>query len=267
MPQNVSRSSVVVGIDGSRSALRAGLWAVDEATTRDVPLRLIHVVQSTAFDTEQEVSDGEAALRAVEYAIGQTGRDVKVDSDVVHGPVVETLVEQSADASMICLGSASSALQAAKFVGATASAVAAAASCPVAVIRTTDDGASPSPPDVAVIVDDPLDLEAVLDAGVREATLRHARLLVLNLTTARLHELLPEDVDRRVADFLHGHPDVRHRSLMTPTDVAAFLAELDTPLRLVVVARGDAGTRLLGNYGRFMLRATDCSVLLLPPRQ
>ncbi len=29
---------VVVGIDGSRSAIGAALWAVDEAVSRDIPL-------------------------------------------------------------------------------------------------------------------------------------------------------------------------------------------------------------------------------------
>jgi len=33
--------SVVVGIDGSRAAVRAALWAVDAAVSRDIPLRLV----------------------------------------------------------------------------------------------------------------------------------------------------------------------------------------------------------------------------------
>ena len=36
--------SVVVGIDGSRSALDAALWAADEAVSRDVPLRLVYAI-------------------------------------------------------------------------------------------------------------------------------------------------------------------------------------------------------------------------------
>ena len=36
--------SVVVGIDGSRSALDAALWAVDEAVSRDIPLRLVYAI-------------------------------------------------------------------------------------------------------------------------------------------------------------------------------------------------------------------------------
>nr|WP_293313996.1 universal stress protein [Mycobacterium sp.] len=32
---------IVVGIDGSKAALQAALWAVDEALSRDAPLRLL----------------------------------------------------------------------------------------------------------------------------------------------------------------------------------------------------------------------------------
>ena len=35
--------SVVVGIDGSQAALDAATWAVDEAVSLGVPLRLVHV--------------------------------------------------------------------------------------------------------------------------------------------------------------------------------------------------------------------------------
>ena len=37
------QSSVVVGIDGSQAALDAATWAVAEAVSLGVPLRLVHV--------------------------------------------------------------------------------------------------------------------------------------------------------------------------------------------------------------------------------
>ena len=39
-----SSPAVVVGIDGSRSAVAAALWAVDEGGSRDIPLRLVCAV-------------------------------------------------------------------------------------------------------------------------------------------------------------------------------------------------------------------------------
>lgn len=43
MTQNAASNPIVVGIDGSTAALKAAEWAVDEAVSRDIPLRLIHV--------------------------------------------------------------------------------------------------------------------------------------------------------------------------------------------------------------------------------
>jgi nucleotide-binding universal stress UspA family protein len=40
-----SRRTVVVGIDGSRSALRAVQWAVAEAARRKLPLRIVMALE------------------------------------------------------------------------------------------------------------------------------------------------------------------------------------------------------------------------------
>ena len=34
---------VVVGVDGSEAAIDATIWAIDEAASRDVPLRIVHI--------------------------------------------------------------------------------------------------------------------------------------------------------------------------------------------------------------------------------
>jgi nucleotide-binding universal stress UspA family protein len=41
---NTPQPSVVVGIDGSQTAIQAAEWAVDEAVSREVPLRLVEVI-------------------------------------------------------------------------------------------------------------------------------------------------------------------------------------------------------------------------------
>ena len=43
MTQLERSKPVVVGIDGSQAAIDAATWAVDEAVSRGVPLRLVHV--------------------------------------------------------------------------------------------------------------------------------------------------------------------------------------------------------------------------------
>ena len=50
---------IVVGVDGSDSALRAVRWAADEAARRKAPLRLV-----TAFGWTEDVSVGQPGLGA-----------------------------------------------------------------------------------------------------------------------------------------------------------------------------------------------------------
>jgi len=55
---------VVVGVDGSRAATNAARWAVDEAISRNVPLRIVHVI-----DVEEQPAAPYDAFRLdVEYA-------------------------------------------------------------------------------------------------------------------------------------------------------------------------------------------------------
>ena len=53
--------AVVVGVDGSCSATAAALWAIDEAMSRDIPLRLLHAVphrdRPTTTDDIDRASD------------------------------------------------------------------------------------------------------------------------------------------------------------------------------------------------------------------
>ena len=46
MSEKFSLPSIVVGIDGSRGAVQAALWAIDEAVSREVPLRLLSVADT-----------------------------------------------------------------------------------------------------------------------------------------------------------------------------------------------------------------------------
>jgi nucleotide-binding universal stress UspA family protein len=259
--------AVVVGIDGSSSALHAAEWAVDEAVDRDVPLRLVHVIQSTATDIHREVADAEAALHAAQAAVARTGEPVKVETTIARGPVAATLVAESADANLLCLGAAGIALRAPKLRGVIATTVAKSARCPLAIIRTCDDAPSSESDVIAVLVQDAFDLGDVLQVALAQARLRNATLLVLRMAPPLHGPATPTDIDRRLADGLSRYPDVQTRTVAVPGDVPTFLAEHDPPVQLLVFGRSwrATGTRLLGPYGRFVLRGTQCSMLLVNP--
>lgn len=254
MEHTESAVAVVVGIDGSTSALHAAEWAVDEAVTREVPLRLIHVIQSTSSDVGRETTAAEAALSAAHDAVTETGQPVKIETVIARGPVAATLVAESVDAAMVCVGSTGVGHCAAKFLGATATAVAQSARCHVAIIRNYGGTRWSESDDIAVVVDE-FDADVVLQVALDEARLRNATLFVL--TSAQTH-------GNAVADGLSRYPDVQTHVPLMLNDIPTFLANREPPVQLVVVARdgGDAVARLVGPYGRFVLRDTDCSVLL-----
>lgn len=61
--------TVVVGIDGSQSALDAAVWSVKEAVSRDIPLRLVYAIDPADNGTDHECAA--RALATAELAIRQ----------------------------------------------------------------------------------------------------------------------------------------------------------------------------------------------------
>jgi len=130
---------VVVGIDGSKAALDAALWAVDEAVGRDVPLRLVHVTgvrrppSGSAEALAPEIQYGETSLRAASSQVADSDETVKVEAELLWGPVGDVLITESMSASMLCVGSIGIGWAAKWVLGSTAARVAEQAHCPVVV--------------------------------------------------------------------------------------------------------------------------------------
>jgi nucleotide-binding universal stress UspA family protein len=74
---------IVVGIDGSQAAIQAAEWAVDEAVSREVPLRLVAVIPQQAEpaplesvgNVRMEPEFAETALRVQLAVIGSVDTD------------------------------------------------------------------------------------------------------------------------------------------------------------------------------------------------
>ena len=99
-------SCVVVGIDGSRSAVDAALWAADEAVGRDLPLRLVYAIDAgeTVEDRSRRLADAESAVRYAFTVVEATDKPVKLEAEIVQGRPRTVLVEASRSAVMLCLG-------------------------------------------------------------------------------------------------------------------------------------------------------------------
>ena len=139
-----SPKCIVVGIDGSDAAINAAKWAVTEAISRDIPLRLVYAVPETpadapAGDDSLDIEYGETALRTGCAALHATGEPVKIETDLVHGSPKSVLVDESRHGAMICIGSVGIGQIARKVLGSIADSVAQNAHCPVAVIRSSHE--------------------------------------------------------------------------------------------------------------------------------
>ncbi len=266
---------VVTGIDGSRSALQAALWAVDEAVDRDIPLRLVCAANSTPGapgNGSAEVTAAECAVHDAFTAIGSTGKPVTVEAAIVHGGPVAALAAASRSAEMLCVGSTGLKHAVWGQMGSTASALAASAHCPVAIVPASAGLAATGW--VLAVVDRSAGGNTVLDLAVSEARLRSAPLRVL--TTWRNQHTDTQDADRieagaqlerHLAPWRRTHPDVNIVSTAGDFGVVDHVAQLHRnaePVQLLVADPGRPGATdvLFGPAGRGALEAARCTLLI-----
>ncbi|APE18807.1 universal stress protein UspA [Mycobacterium sp. WY10] len=282
MPAPSTLPSIVVGVDGSRGAVRAALWAIDEAVSRDLPLRLIYAIDSSGaepVDPQQEphlLAAAELAVRRAAEAVEVTGRPVKLDIDILPGRPIATLVDASRWAAMICVGEVGLKHFDSDRIGSTATALVTAAHCPVAIVRG-EDRIGRDPGWIIVELDESPDSAAVLQFGVQEARLRGAPLRVLGAWQSRytdVHDshavsdgnrMVRAQLDRRLSHWKKQYPDLDARPVAIHGNVLHYLAKHADSIQLVVVgARNARGIEeLLGPTGSATLHNTDCSVLVV----
>ena len=141
MQDSGTPQSIVVGIDGSRAAIGAALWAVDEAVSRDIPLRLLYAVDHADAEhlepreAARKLAAADIAVRYAFTAVESTHKPVKIEVEITQGSPVSSLVRASRTAAMVCVGAVGCRHFQPGRVGSTAAAVAAKAHCPVAIIR------------------------------------------------------------------------------------------------------------------------------------
>jgi nucleotide-binding universal stress UspA family protein len=255
-----SAPSVVVGIDGSKAAIAAARWAVDEAVSRDIPLRLVYVTEPpesrAARDREGRLATARSALQDAHRAVEATGQPAKVETEILWGKPLASLIEESRSAAMMCVGSIGL-NHAAHGVGSLSASLAASALCPVAVIRRpAGRRAAAKVRRVTVQADN----AGALRHAFEEARLRQAPLRAIAVS----HCAGPDDMDakrsaqaqltRRIARWTRQYPDVHVESAVIRGTVEEYLAAHHGPDQLYVTDAGacydlcgahDAGTSVL----------------------
>jgi nucleotide-binding universal stress UspA family protein len=153
MTRNAQRGGgrIVVGVDGTAASPIAVRWAVQEALLRRASVHLVFVSRQyprASYSGSPEVSpsvedDAErpAPLAAAELEAGRTLPPDRLSSELVGGSPDKVLIDRSADAELLVLGTAYPAGQLAgevpAAVGSTVRACLHGAACPVVIVSTS----------------------------------------------------------------------------------------------------------------------------------
>ncbi|CAN5664527.1 universal stress protein [soil metagenome] len=274
-----SDAPVVVGIDGSQAAVNAAVWAMEVALDRGVSLRLVYVVTVDDEDTDldedprevatdwPETEFGRTALRAASAAIHATGKPIAIDTDILWGDIDAMLLQESAGATMMCVGSVGIKPILERTLGSTATSLALHAHCPVAVIRLHDGSPLSESEWVVTVVDGSPGSDTVVAWALEEAHLRRAPVLALGVTQAgpRCGIDGPE-LERRVASWRQQHPHLHIYPVALDDDVAGFIADHDeVAVQLAVIGDTDAQqvAAIVGPYRQRRDAHNWCSVLVV----
>jgi len=245
--------SVVVGVNGSRAAVNAAVWAIDEALSRQLPLRLVYVIPRREAQigsvSEQGFERGEMALSQAESAVSGVGKPIEVETSVLSGNPAHVLINESQNAALICVGTARRGSASGGLLGPTAAALVAGVQCQVAIIRTNPDGSSPELGVIAVVLNDEPDNDEVVHQAMEEARRRHA--------TVR-------QIDRRLNSWVRRYPDVQVQTVGCGRGQRA-VEKQSSAIELAVVGSVDAEkiAELATPNCHPIVGYPDCSVLVV----
>ncbi|OBA60558.1 universal stress protein [Mycobacterium sp. 1100029.7] len=246
-------AALQVGVDGSQAAIGAVKWAIDEAISRDLPLRLVHVIPRPqghgGQPSDGALDSGERALGQADSAVRGVSTHVEVETALLAGDPEEVLIDESRDAALVCVGAGKREQGSDEVLGRTAAALAARAHCPVAVIRSDPDKSPASGGVIAVVLDDEPDNDELVHRAMEEGRLRRA--------TVR-------QIDRRLDSWVRRYPDVRVEVVAAGT-VTKSLEIPSNTIDLAVVGQADAQhITELGELNCHPISGyPDCSVLLV----
>lgn len=280
-----SSPAVVVGIDGSRSAVSAALWAADEAVGRDIPLRLVYAIDpddhpdSDADENARELAAAEIAVRHAYTAVESTDKAIKIEIEILQKNPTRALIESSRSAALLCVGSIGLKHSSQGRIGSTAATLATAAHCPVAVVHGFDSHRARQGWVVAEL-DEFSTLDRILQCALDEARLRGLPLRVLTTWQSRFTDIHAENavadgnrlararLDRRLDQWRKSYPDLDVEAVAVHGSTVNYLAKNASSIKLLVVGheRASGIREIVGPPGYAALHHADCSVLICEPR-
>ncbi|SER71232.1 universal stress protein [Lentzea albida] len=281
---------VVVGVDGSSSALAAVRWAAEECARHHTRLRLVHgyslpvrgypEIIMTANEIRRAIQDqAHEWLTEATAAARAAAPGVEVVTEVVADNGTHLLIEESRAAKLMVLGSTGLGNVTGLLVGSTALALASHGECPLVVVRGT---AVPDGP-VVVGVDGSPTSEAALAFAFEEASTRGCGLTAVlcwqDFMVESAYSATRFTVDwgqvegeerrllaQRLAGWQEKYPDVEvHRVVLRDRPVRALMRYGAEAQLVVVGSHGHGGFAgmLLGSTSQALVYNAPCPLAIV----
>lgn len=282
---------IVVGVDDSPSCRPAVEWAATEATLRRAPLVLLYAgaLPVAAWPMapiptgygEWQAEIGRGILQdAREIAEQVTGGAVPVSTEFTVATPTAALVEASASAGMVVVGSRGKGALTRAILGSVSTGLLHRANGPVVVVH---DEETPPSPDAAVLLgfDGSPSSEAAVALAFEEAALRGVKLVAVHawwspgafeMPGFRWDTVRPEverEVSRKLSGWQQRHPDVTVESVIVPDRPAHRIVEHSASAQLIVLGShgyGAAASTLLGSVSGAVVQAARVPVIVTRPR-
>jgi nucleotide-binding universal stress UspA family protein len=277
------RRAIVVGVDGSSSSDLALDWAVEEATRRRLPLRVVH-----AFSFGHPMTDNEAAIDGLsrptdsirENAVARARRansELEITwNDPAYGPA-SSLISASEKANTVVLGARGITAAPGMHMGSVAVRVVAHARCPVVVIHDTAN-TSTEGANVVVGVDGSAASTQAIAYAFKQASSRGVGLTVVHAwwleyvqgaaastlwTVDWQHFALEEQalVAESLAGWQEKYPEVAvHRHNVRGLPVEALVLQSENASLVVVGTHGRGG---FGSVSQSVMNRAHCPVAII----
>lgn len=291
MTTAADQSTVVVGIDGSDTALGAARWAAEFAAGHALPVTLIHAIPRlewhfASIDPPAELghsADGDVVLAAAEAAVRAVQPDLAIRTEAVKGAVTTVLADASVEARLLVVGRGAED----GALGGHAVRIAHRADCPVVIWRAPVATRTGKPLPVVVGIDESDESTRGLAEAFDIAATLHAPLTVVHMWEIaaavgmgdlggqgmmdwQLLDVLQSQqrqrMDELVKPFASKYHNAHVAKIFQDVSPAKGLTDLSREAQLVVVGshgRGRLADSLLGSVSQNVIHHAECPVLVV----
>ena len=294
MSEATTKLGILVGVDGSKESDAAVRWAAKEATIRDVPITLMHVMapvvvnwpvgslQASCTDWQEENARRviEQAQTTLHASVGDSELP-EAHTEVRHADVATTLVGASRQAKMVVVGSRGLSAIGRLLLGSVSSGLVHHAHCPVVIVHADEAQAADHKSPVLLGIDGSPASEAATALAFDEASRRGVDLValhawsdvgvfpILGMDWHKYEDEGHEVLAKRLASWQEQYPDVHVRRRIVCDQPARWLIDESQQAQLVVVGshgRGGFTGMRLGSVSSAVAQAAKSTVIVVRHR-